>query len=298
MSEKYFCANCKGKRNHKNLYEEIRTGGESDHFFQWTRRYCVIECLGCNNISFLKTYGDNSMMKPIDDYEYDYYEDEFIFPPYLNKGEILNTQHLPILIKDIYMETVNALMSDSKILAAGGFRVIIESICNHLKIKKGNLEDRINLLHQKGHLTLNESKRLHSIRFLGNDALHEIEKPKDIQLNILLETINHLLSNLFINDKIIHGKVDAVIDSYPEFLVLLHKSIKPDMVDKEIKLDAILGKEKRLISKQNFIQFQKSLNNEIHEKKHDFLELLNDSENTYKITKVPVALNDFMKNSV
>lgn len=287
---KTHCNNCKGKRNHKELFEKKIRGGEDDGFV-WIEKFKVIECLGCNNISFLKVYGDISMI------EYDHhnnpvhYDEETVYPYYLEKGEEIKYQHhLPSTIKIIYQETISAFKANSYILTAGGLRAIIEAICNHLKIKNDNLEKRIDSLHKKGHLTLSESKRLHSIRFLGNDALHEMAKPKKEHLYLLLEIVNHLLANLFINDKIIKGKVATIIDKYEEFVNLIENLISDELVKKEMTLSNLLGKSKRLIEKSKYFDFETQFEKEVKNKKIDFLEINTKSkekETVYIITKVP-----------
>lgn len=287
MKNKYFCKKCKGLRNHKVIFEHKVRGEEEDYDYQWINQYKVIECNGCDNISFLHIYGDNQMVKHISEDEIDYYEDEYIYPYYLEKGLEISSYSLPSPIKEIYIETISALKANAYILTAGGFRAIIEALCNNLKIKKGNLEERINLLHNKGHLTLSESKRLHSIRFLGNDALHEIEKPKKAQLEILLEIINHLLSNLFINDKMIKGKIDTVIDDYTDFIKLLQRRITKDMLKKDFVFEEILGKSKRLISRENIKKFITEMNKEINSGKIDYLEIVDEKKEIYTIIKEP-----------
>lgn len=288
INKKYFCSNCKGKRNHKILFEEKRHGDEDFHAFFWVNEYKVIECCGCENISFFKLYGDSSMICQDIHGQTEYYYDEEIFPYYLNKGfELQNLYYFPKPISHIYKETINAFKVNSLLLTAGGFRAIIEALCNHLKIKKGNLEERINLLHSKGHLTLSESKRLHSIRFLGNDALHEIAIPKKEQLDILLEIINHLLANLFINDKIITGQLDLVIDEYEAFVNLIQTKIKKDMLEKEINLYDLIGKSKRLISKNNLANFEKDLVDDIKNGSFLFIEIVDEEKLLFKVIKEP-----------
>lgn len=131
------------------------------------------------------------MMRQDPNGEMEYFEDSDVYPPYLGIGEELKGIHqIPETIRKLYKETIDALKVDSLILAAAGFRAIIEAICNYLKINKANLESRINLLFEGVHLTKNESRRLHSVRFLGNNALHETEAPKQEQLGILLRIIN------------------------------------------------------------------------------------------------------------
>jgi hypothetical protein len=282
--EKRHCNNCKGKRNHKELFEKKVRGDEDGYV--WLKKYLVIECLGCENISFLKISGDMTMYEIDQNGNQEFYFNEIIFPYYLERGNEIKYIHLlPESIQTIYKETISAFKANSYILTAGGLRAIIEAICNHLRIKKDNLEKRIDALHNKGHLTLSESKRLHSIRFLGNDALHEIAKPKKEHLYLLLEIINHLLANLFVNDKIIKGKVDTIIDTYEDFVLLIKNLINSELIDKEFELVSILGKSKRLIEKSKITGFEKKLEKEITEKKHNFMCLGKDKK--YKILKVP-----------
>ncbi|MBU8883835.1 DUF4145 domain-containing protein [Kaistella sp. DKR-2] len=287
MKNKYFCKSCKGVRNHEIIFDHKVSGEEEDYDYQWIKKYRVIQCLGCENISFLYIFGDNQMIRHISKDEIDYYEEDTIYPYFIEKGNEISAYHLPSPIKEIYVETISAFKADALILTAGGFRAIIEALCNFLKIKKGNLEERINLLHNKGHLTLSESKRLHSIRFLGNDALHEIEKPKKAQLEILLEIINHLLSNLFINDKIIKGQIETVIDDYKDFKNLLQRKITKEMLKKDFLIDDFLGKSRRLITKENLKKFLVELNNEINNKEIVFLEIVDVEKEIYKVIGEP-----------
>lgn len=291
MKNKYFCRNCKGIRNQKELHKVEKRGSENDDYFQWVDKYLIIECEGCDTVSFLKIYGNSDMTFHDEEGNIDYYEDETIYPLYLEKStEISYKYYLPEKIKEIYSETINSLKSKSFILTAGGLRATIEAICNHLKIKKGNLEERINLLHGKGYLTISESKRLHSIRFLGNDALHEIETPKKEHLFILLDIINHLLTNLYINDKIIKGKVETVIDDFEDFLKLIQNKLTKDMVGKSFELLEIIGNSKRLIPKTAYLKLENELVKETEEGNIAFLEYDTTSKN-FLIKEIPPRFN-------
>jgi len=289
MSEKYFCNNCKGLRNHKELHSEKTRGDHGDGFIQWMNDYSIIQCLGCDEISFLEVYGDTEMVGYDEFGEENYYYNKTTYPYHLESGNELDSiEFIPKIIREIYRETISAFKSKSYILTAGGLRAIIEGICNHLKIKKGNLADRIDLLHKKGHLTLGESKRLHSIRFLGNDALHEMEKPKKEPLYILLEIVNHLLSNLFINDKKIKGQMDVIVDKYEDFDKLIRNKINKDMIGQEFTLNQILGKSRRLIAKEAFNDIEKKFKEQITSSTVDYVEIVGDEPDIkYKVIKEP-----------
>lgn len=291
--KKIHCNNCKGLRNHSDLFEKKIRG--DDDGYAWIEKYLVIQCLGCENISFMKVFGDITMV----DHDYEgnpeYYYDETIYPYHLEKGnELKSLYHLPATIKIIYEETIAAFKANSYILTAGGLRAIIEAVCNHLKIKNDNLEKRIDALQNKGYITSNEAKRIHSIRFLGNDALHEIAKPKKEHLYILLEIVNHLLANLFINDKIIKGIVDTVIDKYEDFVILIENIINSDVINKELSIDELLGKSKRLIVKTKISEFESKFIAEIKEGKIDYISLIEIEQIVkFKVEKIPEKTFDW-----
>lgn len=295
MKENFFCRTCKGLRNHKEIHQEKTRGGDNDDYFQWIRNFSIIQCIGCETISFLEIYGDTEMIEHNEDGVPDYYFEKSIYPSFLEKSDELENQHyIPESIRIIYKETISAFKANSYILTAGGLRAIIEAICNHLKIKKGNLADRIDLLHNKGHLTLSESKRLHSIRFLGNDALHEIEKPKKEHLYILLDIINHLLANLFINDKMLKGKMDTIIDKYEDYIKLIQNKIDKNMIGKEYTIKEILGKSIRLIPSKEYQQLEDELKKEIGLGTIDYITISKQTgETLYKVEKEPVLTFDW-----
>ena len=166
MSKKYFCRNCHGLRNHKTLFsKDLRNNYDNDDPVQFIDRYLVIECDGCETISFLNIYGDTSMTQSNELGDTEYYDDENIYPYFLANGkELTHLYYLPKNIRDIYLETITCFKSKAFVLTAAGFRAIIEAICNNLKIRKTNLSARIDLLFEKGILTEKESKRLKLIR--------------------------------------------------------------------------------------------------------------------------------------
>lgn len=296
MEEKYYCKNCRGLRKHTILFEKKIRGEHEDYNYQWINIYRVIECSGCENISFAHVYGDSEMVEFING-KAEYYNETKIFPYYLENGiELGKVRLLPSSIKVIYNETIESLKSNCFILTAGGFRAIIEAICNHLKISKSDLSNRINLLHSNGYLSLNESKRLHSVRFLGNDSLHEMEVPKKEQLNIVLEILNHLLENLFIHDKIIAENFDVIIDTYEDFLKLIKRKITKNHVGKEITIKDLVGKSIRSMKRPDFQNYEKTLNSEVIAGKYDFLAISSLSTKTkdiYKIVKEPPYFIDW-----
>jgi len=297
MENKYYCGECKGKRNHSILYEkEIHSIEDyGSDFFPSVTKYQTIECCGCSNISFVKIYGDFTMSFMNDDGEQEYYYETDIYPQYLDGCEKLKYSYLlPNSILSIYNETVNAFRMKCLILTAGGFRAIIEAICNHLNIKKGNLIVRINELNKKGHLTVKETDRLHSIRFLGNDSLHDIQTPKKYQLIVVMEIINHLLDNLFLQDQRIENNLEKPISDYLKFNYLINDRITENLTNQEITLLELLGKSRRAIDPKNLVIFEKQLKESIATGVYNHLSVSSikpEGETVYKVESIPTKDN-------
>jgi Domain of unknown function (DUF4145) len=93
---------------------------------------------------------------------------------------------LPASIRSIYKEVIDAMNCSLPILSAIGLRTLIEAVCVHEKTEGINLEQRIDGLAKKGVLAPAQASILHSHRFLGNVAAHEIQAPESNELLIAL----------------------------------------------------------------------------------------------------------------
>src|SRR4051794_2721874 len=88
--------------------------------------------------------------------------------------------------------------SNVMILAFAGFRSTIEAGCKHKGIKRGSLFKKINALAAKGYITLDQAESFHETRFLGNSALHEMQRPTDDELSICLEIVERMIQTLYL----------------------------------------------------------------------------------------------------
>lgn len=207
--------------------------------------HLVVKCRGCNTVSFRQVFHDYEGAYPS--------YDEWIVPmeveifPKAEKGN-LNTKHLPQIVESIYQETCNAYRDGALTLAGIGFRATIEAICNDQGISGKELKTRINNLASRGLISKKDSVRLHSIRFLGNDAAHEILTPSQESLQAALIIVEHLITTVYILDREATGKLDAIIQEYSKFENLLDKKLESFSVGDEYPLAKFLGKDTRLIS--------------------------------------------------
>jgi hypothetical protein len=239
---KNYCSECKRYTNSKILFSH--THREDDDGFGFEEIYKVVECCGCERIRFRFETTNDSMVHEEDGQYCNYYDVEN-YPLHLENGyKPLTYLHLlPTRIRTVYTETIQALKVKSYLLAAVGFRTIIEAICIENEIK-GSLEAKIKNLAKTKLITEKEESRLHSIRFLGNDSVHEMLVPDETKLFIVLDIVEHLLKNLYIIDNA-SKSLDMVIDTFNEFESLVWKMVKTLETDQEKSMREILGKHIR-----------------------------------------------------
>ncbi len=244
-----YCAKCLQQTKHASLYKKM-VKEEDEYMSYGAHLFYVLECNGCEEISFRKDY--HNYMNTYQDIEgKDKYTIESkVYPSQLENHQILQPLHiLPKKVRNVYEQTILAFKGESKLLAGVGFRAVIEAICLEENIKGSNLEQKINNLAKNRLITEKEAERLHSIRFLGNDSVHEIEIPSDEKLYMVLDVVEHLLKNLYIIDINIYGLLDTIIKEYMQFEFLLLRCAREQYRPGDIKtLKEILGKHVRRVT--------------------------------------------------
>jgi hypothetical protein len=254
MSEiiKNYCKRCDYETNHKVLFKE-RFRSPDELGYDFIIEYMVVKCLGCETTSFREEFINLETAYPDENGDW---TPEITITNYPKKDRIVkrldNVHALPDKIKSIYNEAVNSYNADCPILTGVAFRAVIEAICIEEKIQGYNLEKKINNLVRQKLITEKEARRLHSIRFIGNDSVHEMKAPKEKSLKIVLNIIEHLLNNLYLIDYDSDGVLETIIDEYPKFEELLSQCVKKMNNGDEVPLAKILSTNiRRLNGKLN-----------------------------------------------
>lgn len=204
--------------------------------------------MGCGGKSFRYEFVDFESAYPLADGQWEVPEEIKTYPKYLDgHKELYGLHHVPEIVQSIYRESLTAIREEAGVLAGLGLRGTVEAICSEQQITGKTLEQRISKLATQGLISLRDAKRLHAIRFLGNDAAHEIKPATSNQIRIALRIIEHLISTLYVLDEDARGKLDTVIDDFADFVVLLTKCLKPFKTGDEFPLAKYLGKEVRRI---------------------------------------------------
>lgn len=198
------CNRCSVYTVHKVLSSVSEAGDEAIPKYRvsiisWWGDYEIIQCQGCEAISFRQKEGDSENM------DYDSaggVEPEWrveLFPARTGGRRKLEDQRLlPSKIKKIYTETYLAMCNNMGVLAAIGIRTIVEAVCQERGAKAANLAQRIDKLVDVGVLTSDGAKILHGTRFLGNDAAHEVIVPESDKMSAAMDVAEHLLRSVYI----------------------------------------------------------------------------------------------------
>lgn len=281
---KCYCPKCRELTNHISLHKK-QIGSVPDDDFSWFEIFEIVECAGCENIQFKKTLGDESMISYNSYTEQDEYSEEVVlFPTPLKKHvPLVNEYSLPPKIKAIYRETLDSFKAGSYILTGVGFRAIIEAVCIDKSIKGKDLQQKINNLLKEKLITEKECKRLHSIRFLGNDSVHEMLKPELRTLYIVLEIIEHLLRNIYLIDLNIGNHLDTIINEYSQFEELLWSKCNRLANSIEISIRSALGKDFRRVEEDCKSDFTYKLVARVENGEIDWLMMENKQPASVKI---------------
>lgn len=231
ISEKVYCRECNKKTNQSILEQDktlmnfkISSADFKNADFQFEDNYCIVKCNGCDNISFLREYGDEDQWEYDDDGERYWYSTFTVYPEEpKNKDKLIPQKEMysvPRFVKEIYKEVVKSYNDDSLILCSVGLRMIIEGVCKdkgidreHLvnhdgsnkldpvtgeqKYKFFGLQEKINKLLEMGLITEAQSMVLHQIREMGNETAHEITRHDEHILRGAIEILENLLFNIY-----------------------------------------------------------------------------------------------------
>jgi hypothetical protein len=201
------CNSCVGDTWHRLLFrqsikipviEEEEIGPEEvaqNTIGEVEERWELLQCLGCD--SFTVRIGKED------------FDDGRMYLTYLPdrlswQRKAREYRTIPDLIKRIYVEVVTAFNTGMPILCAGGMRALLEGMCKDKGIGKGmtssgkvkdNLEGKINGLVKI--VPENIVKNLHSVRFFGNKALHELGVPESDELDLALTVMEDIMTVVY-----------------------------------------------------------------------------------------------------
>lgn len=166
----------------------------------WGMNYQIVQCLGCETISFRKlTHNSATSQVQYEDGSGGFEPDEELFPnPEVGRTPIKDVELLPSAVQRIYSETLRALTSQQLVLAGVGIRALIEAVAKEKGATGKDLMARIDNLVILGILSTDGVAILHKLRNLGNEAAHEVRPHSEQTLGVALDVVEHLLQGVYI----------------------------------------------------------------------------------------------------
>lgn len=269
---KNYCNECHHETWHNVLFvKHIRGNCEE---YSWYQEYSVLQCAGCDTICY-RTDSSDSESYDVDEYG-NWIPDVRIenFPYSLEGiGNIENVYELPSKLKSIYSETLKTISDGCFTLAGIGLRATIEAVCEQENIQGNNLNIKINKLLSNGIISKDESRKLHAIRFIGNDAAHDIKAPFKNQIVIALKIIEHLISSKYAMQDEIEKYLELPLTSYEDFKEFINRKISK--MNTTFSLQSLIGNDKRRCG-DKYIEFLHQYEKEIQDGKIPILEDVTD----------------------
>lgn len=132
-------------------------------------------------------------------------------------------------------------------MAGLGLRATIEAICNDKEVKGKNLQVRINAMSRSGMISKSDAERLHAIRFMGNDAAHEIKKAKEQSVLIALKIIEHILLSVYVFEEEVNKHLETPISTIEDALPILESNLSKIEENSTFTLTKWLGSSRRRV---------------------------------------------------
>ena len=191
------CSGCDNLTRHKILFS-VGLRHETQDIWE-IESYQIVQCLGCDTLSFRLLRVNSEDIGYIDEDEVDYLERTEVYPPRIaGRPKLKDDGLLPYEVEKIYQETHAALCMNLRILAAVGIRALVEAVCAEEEAQGGNLEKKIDGLVDARVLTDSGAEILHGLRFMGNSAAHEVKRHSLSDLGTAFDVAENLLQNVYI----------------------------------------------------------------------------------------------------
>ena len=198
------CGKC-GKVTCHRALTLVATSDESpDGDIQVWDDFLTVQCGGCRTVGFcVQSYcSEGREWNPRTNQE-ELSITNRVYPNRIaGRSELEHSQLLPYGTYRIYEETRTAISNDQPVLAGIGIRAIVETICKDRKAKGKDLKEQIDDLAAIGIITKDGATILHSLRFMGNSAAHEVKAHSQDELVTALDVAEYSLKGVYILPKL------------------------------------------------------------------------------------------------
>jgi hypothetical protein len=142
------CIECNRKTKHKVLQSVDYSGCEwvnRECSIDWTDNYQIIQCQGCETISFRH----RSWFSEYQDFDSDGSMERLYPKRSATTLPVKDFGNIPTEIRRIYRETIDCFNNENLTLCAAGLRAIVEGLCADQCVKDGPLEIEKGMAHER-----------------------------------------------------------------------------------------------------------------------------------------------------
>ena len=193
-----YCNSCEQVTNHRLAFShpyDRRTEEESPKFYGQFRLWV---CAGCDACTMEDHFTSDYYIQNRDGNFSQEYDSIYHPTPEVGFRSVKQFHNLPPKLANLYVEVIRSHNKQLYILCSAGLRGLIEGICADKNVSGQNLEKKIDGM--TAVLPENIVKNLHGFRFIGNDAVHELEAPHEFALALALDVIEDILNFLYALD--------------------------------------------------------------------------------------------------
>lgn len=194
ISKSIYCNTCKIHTQHLVLFEHSHTDiiPNNDEMgsvsIMGDQNIEVMQCPVCSSISVCDQYLISGHPVPFVNYYPERQEHLYQEKPFGN---------LPKDLKIVYSEMISAANRKLNLSCASMMRALIEGICQGFSNDFMTLKQRLDMLIKNRILSSSTAEALNALRFLGNRALHCIEKPSDAEIKEAIGILEHTITEIF-----------------------------------------------------------------------------------------------------
>lgn len=189
---KVACRECRRPTGHEVMFEQTVTGEEE--WIQWREEYRVVRCRGCEAIAFQRTLSDSDTY----DEAGNVLERHDVYPRPTDRKPMADYEEMPWPLRVMYWQTLRAFSEHLSVLTAMGIRAVIEAMCNERGCKPARLIQKIDEMVSLGVIPQHHADLLHEIRFLGNDAAHEVNVFQPAELSDAIDAVEIVLRAVYV----------------------------------------------------------------------------------------------------
>jgi hypothetical protein len=184
------CGPCDRDTCHQVLASATRRGYDPESQTSSKDDYFIVQCQGCKTISFCHGSGTSE--------DWDEVDWEFYPSRIAGRSEMRGANLLGPGVYRIYKETHAALCNKLPVLASIGIRTIVEAVCKEKTGTSERLYEQIDALVSLGLVTAEGAQILHNLRFMGNQAAHEVKAHTEEELNAAFDVTEYLLRGVYV----------------------------------------------------------------------------------------------------